>query len=462
MTDLSNLTDEQLDALDAHVSAKAPTQDLSHLTDDQLDALDSHVQRNAAPKEDHDFMPALKSAGRGVVGAVKTLATKPLTDIVYDNVVQPGVDEYQKQRAAGTGVINSGLAGLAKSSGVVGDTAGNMAAPATTPLRTYLDSRARGNSVEDATKDARNSAVILAGGGLAGSAAASGIGKLPAFAENRGAAALGWTKAARSKFGNDAARQAGRVGLDESIVTPLASTESKLEGMRGLHQSSGQAIGDTMTNLDEAGHPGLSPVDTAAELKAQLGPMGEQYKSNRITSDLGKQYDNMMADIADKGESPMTFADSQRYKKALGDVAYPKGSASEGTEQLQRGYGIVNDQLDKAVDRGAAATGDADLLAKLKKARSNYQASDRSIKTLNNMDASEQGNKLFGLTDHVVAAAAHNPLEIAAKLGLKSTAERYGNNVLATGADKLSALPKDAIQAALQRLRMKNQGDQNQ
>lgn len=259
------------------------------------------------------------------------------------------------------------------------------------------------------------------------------------FAENRSAAALGMTKAIRKKIGNEAAQSVGRVGLDEGIVTPMASTADKIAGMQALQEKSGQEIGGVMDTLDQAGVKTFDPISTAAKVDEQ---MGATYKGEPLFSGLEDQYDNLMSTIAKRGAQPIPFAEAQRLKELLGQYGYREGHAIVGREQAQQAYGIVNQALDEAVANGASQLPNSpDLLAALQKAKTNFQASKNAMTGLVNKDAAEQGNRSIGLTDMITgsaAAATHGGPAAVAVVGGKKLAEKFGQNVAAWGADRVS------------------------
>lgn len=279
-------------------------------------------------------------------------------------------------------------------------------------------------------------------GGVAGAAAEP----LNDVAENRSASAMGWTKAMRKKLGNDAAQDAGRVGLDEGVVTPLATTIDKLERMQGVKNAAGKTIGNTMDTLDQAGASEFNPLSTAAKVHQQIG---DKYTNEPLFGSLANQYDNLMETITKRGAQNIPYSEAQKLKQLLGEYGWKEGAAVPGREQAQQAYGVVNKELDNAVDQGAQQVGDPDMLANLQHARKNYKAASNTVDALEGQQAGEAGNQQIGLGSKVLAAgqlAAGNPLKAAATIGLNEGARRFGNNFAAVGADALSKILSDSPQ----------------
>lgn len=279
-------------------------------------------------------------------------------------------------------------------------------------------------------------------GGLAGATA----DPLNNMAENRSASAMGWTKAMRKKFGNDAAQEAGRVGLDEGVVSPLATTADKIERMQGVKDAAGQTIGDTMKTLDQAGQSEFNPLSTAGKVHQQLG---DKYANEPLFGGLKNQYDNLMETITKRGAQNIPYSEAQKLKQLLGEYGWKEGLGVPGREQAQQAYGIVNKELDDAVDRGAQATGNEGMLEDLQNARKNYKAASNTMTGLEGQQAAEQGNQQMGLGSKVLAAgelARGNPMGAVKLVGLNEGAKRFGNNFAAVGTDALSKVLKDSPQ----------------
>ena len=260
-------------------------------------------------------------------------------------------------------------------------------------------------------------------------------------AENRSASALGWTKALRKKLGNDAAMDAGRVGLDEGVVTPMASTGTKLERMQAVKDAAGQQIGGTMDTLDQAGIAEFNPLGAAGKVH---GEIGNAYANEPLFGGLADQYERLMKTITKRGAQNIPYKEAQELKELIGQYGYKEGVGVPGREQAQQAYGIVNKELDDAVARGAAKTGDDALLDGLKKAKGNYRAAKNSIGALEGKQAAEHVNNEVSLSDMVVAATAlaspHGLAKAAVNLGAKGAATRFGNNFAAVGADNLAKI----------------------
>ena len=383
--------------------------------------------------------------GQALLGE-RALRAAPLVGPAYDNVRALADDNYQQDTKSSDEKFNKEHPTLSKAQDLAGTSAGALyggpvAATAAYVVDAYHRSRLAGNDVETATQDARNvMALATAAHGLgkgAGYVAEKAAPIVEDFANNRAASAMGWTKAMRKKLGNDAAETAGRVGLDEGVVTPFASTDDKLERMGNVKATAGKTIGDTMDTLDNAGIKEFNPLTAAGEVQSQIG---DKYANEPLFSSLKNQYDNLMETISKRGGQPTTFAEAQKLKKLLGDYGWNEGMEVPGREQARQAYGIVNKNVEGAVDRGAQQLGDPDLLGNLKDAKKNYGAADNTLSALDNKTAAEQGNNTIGLSDTVALTSPHG----ASKLVAKKLGAKYGQNMMATSADNVAKMLKEA------------------
>lgn len=309
-----------------------------------------------------------------------------------------------------------------------------------------------GNSEADLTKGkvakAAGDTALGAGVGLGAGVLFGGLSNLVSgeaaagantMAEDNAARALGMTKAIRNKIGNERARAAGRAGLDEDVITPLASTEDKLAGMQGVQERAGQKIGDTVKSLDESGAKEFNPLEAASKIDEQIG---NKYGNEPLFKSQAEQYQNLLDTVLKRGDKNISFSEAQKLKELLGQYGYKEGNAIPGREQAQQAYGIINKYLDDSVGKAAADTGDAGILEGLQGARKTYGAASDAIPALENRSAAEAGNKPFGLTDTIMVAPKimTNPATAVAELGAKKAAERYGSNIAAVGLDKVAKL----------------------
>lgn len=428
----------------------------------------------AAPKEDpHDLVPFLKNTASEAWDKAKDVVSHPIDtmDRMAGNAIEtftptdygPGPARKITDREFDDSVQKSANSAPAPMPGMASalQVAGTVMADA------YLHSRKSGNDPMTAAKDARNIGVFLGlthGAGAAIPAVAAGAGKAGAaageaagdFAENRAASALGMTKGIRNRIGNDAANQAGRVGLDEGVIKPWSSTEGKISGMQAVQDKAGQQVGGVMDQLDNAGVKQFTPGDVAMQVDSDLGPT---YHGEPLFKGQASQYDNLIDTILKRGAEPISFADAQSLKQMLGQYAFKEGAGVVGKEQAQRAYGIVNRELDNAVQAGAKTLPNSpELLDTLQKAKTNYGASKNAMTGLENKLSAEQGNRYFGLSDMITGSAsavgaglAHGgPMAAAAGVGtliVKKGLEKFGQNTAAWGANKVSNLLKTSPQA---------------
>lgn len=307
-------------------------------------------------------------------------------------------------------------------------------------------------SIQDATIPAATGAILGAGAqkiGQALSKTPEAVGdSLTDFAEVQSFRAMGGDKSALNKMGMDKARSVGRAGLDNEIVTPLASTDDMLSRAEALKASGGAQMGQAYDAIDQAGVSTFNPLNVASSVDEQLGGF---YRSP-INRGETQQLENMLESIVQRGADNIPLREAQSLKEEIGKVAFPNGGKinpdliTEKQRMAQEAYRIVNEAIDSA-----AGSGDASAQALLREGKELYGAGANAERLLANRQAKEAGNKMFGLTDTIVGASGlvgaiptggMSAVAGAAVVGGKKLAEKYGPQTLAVGADKLGEFLK--------------------
>jgi hypothetical protein len=310
----------------------------------------------------------------------------------------------------------------------------------------------------EALKDIASGAALGGAFGAAGQAIGKAVGAqsadeiasgLKGKAEEQAARALGAERGTIKKLGMDKVRQIGRYGIDEGIVSPLASTDDLISRNTGSMQKAGSEMNKVFSQIDEAGASTFNPKVAAKRMSDELG----DFYRDPINKGETAQFDNIIESILNRGPNDMPIKEAQLLKEKIGKVANWKNNiAPTDKERMARdAYKLINNYLDESVDVSADIMNSPRFTEQLKQARKTYSAGKGAEELLTNKQAREQGNKMFGLTDSIIAGGgiAASPatgglsLAPAAFVGAKKLAEKYGSQTMAIGFDKLGDIVKN-------------------
>jgi hypothetical protein len=277
---------------------------------------------------------------------------------------------------------------------------------------------------------------------LANGSASKGLKDAAEFASAR---AQGAERGTVKSLGADKVKEIGRYGLDEGVVTPLASTEDMIARNDAIKARGGKMMGEVYKAIDDAGQSSFNPLDTAVKIEDKIG----DFWRSPINRGETKQLENTLESVLMRGDKELPLNEAQTLKEELSKVANWKNkvNVTDKEKMARDAYGVVSDEIDRATQSGADKIGSQDLLQKLQNGRRLYSGAKGSETLLENKQAREIGNKLFGITDAAVAgpAIAAAPFTHGASLlaGVpitlaKKGIEKYGNQMFAVGADKIS------------------------
>lgn len=269
---------------------------------------------------------------------------------------------------------------------------------------------------------------------------------LDEVAEEQAARALGLERSTQKKLGDAATRRVGRQALDKGVLSIGADTDdliSRNQALKDAAMSDRSAIYNT---VDDAGLSSFNPMNVALEVEKKLAPT---YRTP-INRGETAQFENMLESILSRGEGNISLKEAQALKEEIGKVAFPGGKRpipgmeTDKQRMAMDAYRIVRDKIDEVAEAGAQATNNPSLAGKLGESNQLYSVAKDTDKLLQNKQAREQGNKIFGLTDTIVGAGgiAGNLGAGAAALGAKKLGERYGSQSMAIGANKLAEIVK--------------------
>lgn len=257
-------------------------------------------------------------------------------------------------------------------------------------------------------------------------------------AERMAARALGAERGTIKKLGPEKIKKAGRYALEEGLLSPLSSTDDIVAANAAAQARGGEMMGKVYSAIDEKAASTFNPLEVAGKVDAELGDFYRDPLNKGVTSQL----ENTLESILMRGDKNIPLAEAQKLKETLGRAANWKNDivVSEKENLARQAYGIVNKAIDDAVEAGAKAIKEDEILYNLQKGKDIYSASRTAEALLQNKYAREQGNKLMGLTDTIATAQATSGLGPAglvaypAKRGL----EAYGAQSTALALDKLS------------------------
>lgn len=270
--------------------------------------------------------------------------------------------------------------------------------------------------------------------------------KLGDVAENLSARAQGAERGTIKKLGADKVKEIGRYGLDNNIVTPLASTDDMISRNKALMNKGGAMMDDVYRSVDDAGASTFNPKEIAEQVDDQLGGFYRSPINRGEANQLDNTLDSIMMRVSSDADA-IPLREAQILKKELGKVANWKNNVNvtDKERMAREAYGIVSSKIDDAAEKGAQEIGKDGLLETLQQGKKLYGNAKGAETLLENKYAREQGNKMFGLTDTITGAgslgygATTGDWETSAAIFAgKKGLEKYGSQVGARGADAVS------------------------
>lgn len=448
-----------------------------HPAEDSFD-WDAHAPEDSEAEKPGYLESAARGLGQGASLGFADEITGGLESLLSDKTYEQARDEsraaYKSAQEAnpmtygaselGGGVATAFVPGLNIAKGA---TLANIAAKSALSAGINAAGSSGAQNVGDLVRDTATGAATggVLGGTLGkvapklGEAWDWGAGKIGAgtkdLAERFGARALGAERGTIKKIGYDKIKDAARQSLDKGVLSPLASTDDVIARNAALKKSGGEMMGQAYDAIDNAGASTFNPLEAATKVDEELGGF---YRSP-INRGETAQLENTLESILLRGDQNIPLAEAQKLKEELGKVANWKNSLNptEKETMARRAYGIVNGQIDDAVESGAKAVDAAGLTDVLKKGKEQYGNASTAEQLLQNKQAREQGNNILGLTDAITGAGAlgyggyTGDWKTAGGVMLaKKGLQKYGNQMAATGIDKISkALMKSPKMAEL-------------
>lgn len=279
--------------------------------------------------------------------------------------------------------------------------------------------------------------------------------KLKGGAEYLAARALGAERGTIKSLGADKVQKAGRYALDEGLLSPLANTKDVIARNAAKMEEGGGMMGDVYKAIDDAGASTFNPLDVASKVDEKVG----DFWRSPINRGETNQLEGTLESILMRGEGNIPISEAQTLKEELGKVANWKNklNVTDKERMAREAYGVVSSSIDEAVEKAAGTIDASGLQDTLARGKDLYSKGKSAEALLENKNAREEGNKLFGLTDSIAGAGA---LGYGGATGdwkgaggivlAKKALGKYGAQNGALLADKLSqALAKSPKLAAL-------------
>ncbi len=272
---------------------------------------------------------------------------------------------------------------------------------------------------------------------------------LKTSADEYAASALGSERGTIKNLGDEEVDNLGRYALDNKLLTPLSNTKQINARNEAVMKKAGEAMGGVREQVDDALASTFNPGVAAQRMENELGG----FWRDPINKGETNQFDNILESIKNRGKNDISLADAQKLKEKIGKVANWKNkqTITDKERMAREAYGIINNYIDESTDVASDLMNQPGLKDTLKNAKKNYSGAKGAATLLENKMAREKGNKMFGLTDHILGAGAvaaspaTGGLSLApvAYVGGKKLLEKYGSQTAAIGFDKLGDMVKN-------------------
>lgn len=310
-------------------------------------------------------------------------------------------------------------------------------------------------------------------------------------AQGLAAIGLGIKGALLKRVGLDKAREVGQTMMDEGVIkgTSLGTEATKLRA-EDAAASSGKAIGEGLSSLDEAGVRSFNPRVLARKVYEKLRPgrLGGAYNEQELAA--REVRDTVLAHR--EGGKPITFDSAQELKETLQKQGkFHSLNAPMKAQMYREASGVIKQAMEDAVGRAAGKEvvmeggppmgtemlpkGDKvigtvgniapDVLENYQKAKKVYGAAETSIEGLTgklNAEASS-GPSLRGTIIAAGAASQGHLTPALEALGAWEVGSRYGARAGAASMNFLnnSVIAENVRRAVtshfISRIRMKGQ-----
>lgn len=296
---------------------------------------------------------------------------------------------------------------------------------------------------------------VLAGGvgtvakGLGGLAKNLRAEPLADIAQTRGAKALGTPKRMWSdpKLAAQAKSDA-QLMLDEGVIKWNSSFSDMAEDVTRLKADTGKAIGSYLESVDMRGK--FFDVNKAVGDLEKLRPRAANGKvlNAGAYADINNTIDNAINTVKAHKSKSLDFQTANEVKGVLQDLAN-WNSNKNATLLDKKVAGTFRGSVDNALEDVSNTPKNMGMFEEFLGDKKIYGAAGRAEDTLWGRVGADNANKTASLTDVVLAAptlAEGGVGPAAMTVGVKKVAERYGNQAIAQGANKLAKISANTLE----------------
>lgn len=269
------------------------------------------------------------------------------------------------------------------------------------------------------------------------------------IAQTRGAKALGTPKRmwADPKLAAQAKSDA-QLMLDNGVIKWNSSFGDMAEDVTRLKGDTGKAIGDFLESVDMRGK--FFDVNKAVSDLETLRPRAANGKvlNAGAYADINSKIDTAIETVKAHRSKSLDFQTANEVKGVLQDLAN-WNSNKNATLLDKKVAGTFRGSVDKALEDVSNTPHNSELFTDFLGDKKIYGAAGRAEDTLWGRVGADNANKSASLTDMVLAAPmlaeqGLGPTTMA--VGAKKVAERYGNQAIAHGANKLSKISANTLE----------------
>lgn len=242
----------------------------------------------------------------------------------------------------------------------------------------------------------------------------------------------------------------GRFMLDNGLITPGASLDTIAERAGAKRQATGQRLGELADMFDQSAQPGERISGPAIADKIQSELVDPLMAGNSADQSLAKRIANEAEVARSKGD--MSFKEAEAYKRSFDKHLTFDAEQGPIKEQMKQVRGMVRQAVDDSAEKIAGRLGDgsAEEWQQLKNDYGHLKgvediASKRSAAIEANRMASPTDygatvtGFLGGLTSgHGVGVSGLGGMALGAA---NKALRKYGDSIMATGADALADSP---------------------
>lgn len=259
------------------------------------------------------------------------------------------------------------------------------------------------------------------------------------LAKSNSAKALGVDSVAAKKMTPEAIQEIGEYGLDNKIVTPLASTEEKIAKNKNIQKTAMDSRSDAYSAIDSNNASTFNPTKVAVDVANNVGDFNRLSPLN--SGKLSQLRDTVEA-VLMRGNGNISMSEAQSLVEELGSAAKFDTSRSTGANDIaKQAYNEVRNAINESAANAADKVNISGLRQIIENANKQYSIGEKVSGALKKKQGVEFGRNFGGPTDVLAGAVGFpfgGPTGSLKAIIAKKAAEKYGRNFAATGFNALS------------------------